>query len=137
MTVYTNHAVIEHLISNKDVKPRLIRWILLLQEFDLKIKDRKRTENQVVDHLSRLEADTSTLTKKDITETFPDEQLLVVQQAQMLQQTRSPWYADFANYLVSGLLPPELKFRRKRNFFMMLEVISGMTHIYISYASIK
>ena len=43
------------------------------------------TENQVADYLSRLEADTSTLTKQDITETFPDEQLLAIQQAQMLQ----------------------------------------------------
>ena len=110
VTVYTGHAAIKYLISKKDAKPRLIRWILLLQEFDLEIKDRKGTENKVADHLSRLEADTSTLIKRDITETFPDEQLLVVQQAQMLQQSGSPWYADFANYLVSGMLPPEMKF---------------------------
>ncbi|KAH9801189.1 hypothetical protein KPL71_000934 [Citrus sinensis] len=116
VTVYIDHAAIKYLISNKDAKPRLIRWILLLQEFDLEIKDRKGIENQVVDHLSRLEADTSTLTRKDITKTFPDEQLLVVQQAQMLQQSESPWYAYFANYLVSGLLPPELKFQEKKKF---------------------
>ena len=116
MTVYTDHATIKYLISKKDAKPRLIRWILLLQEFDMKIKDRKGTENQVADHLSRLEAHTSTLTRKDITETFPNEQLLVVQHAQMLQQSESPWYANFANYLVSELLPPELKFQDKKKF---------------------
>lgn len=94
VTIYTDHAAIKYLISKKDVKPRLIRWILLLQEFDLEIKDRKGTENQVADHLSRLEADTGTLTRRDITETFPDEQLLAIQQAQMLQQSGYPWYAD-------------------------------------------
>ena len=114
--VYIDHAAIKYLISKKDAKPRLIRWILLLQEFNLEIKDRKGTENQVADHLSRLEANSSTLTRKGITETFPDEQLLVIQQSHMLQQSESPWYADFVNYLVSGLLPPELKFQEKKKF---------------------
>ena len=53
----------------------------MLQEFDLEINDRKWTGNQVADHLSRLEADASTLTKQDITETFPNEQLLMLQRA--------------------------------------------------------
>ncbi|KAH9801429.1 hypothetical protein KPL71_001026 [Citrus sinensis] len=100
VTMYTDHAAIKHLISKKDAKSRLMRWILLLREFDLEIKDRKGTENQVADHLSKLEADASTLTKEDITETFLDEQLLIIQQAQMLQQSGFPWHADFANYLL-------------------------------------
>ena len=41
-------------MAKKDVKPRLIRWVLLLQEFDFEVLDRKGTENQVADHLSRL-----------------------------------------------------------------------------------
>ena len=60
VTVYTNLAT-KYLILKKDAKPSLIRWILLLQEFDLEINDRKRIENQVADHSSRLEPDASTL----------------------------------------------------------------------------
>jgi hypothetical protein len=52
--VYTDHATIKYLLAKKDAKPRLIRWILLLQEFDVKICDKKRVENVVVDHLSRM-----------------------------------------------------------------------------------
>ncbi|KAG8485946.1 hypothetical protein CXB51_020224 [Gossypium anomalum] len=55
VTIYTDHLAIKYLLAKKDAKPRLIRWVLLLQEFDLEIQDRKRVENQVPDHLSRLE----------------------------------------------------------------------------------
>ncbi|KAK6122164.1 hypothetical protein DH2020_044092 [Rehmannia glutinosa] len=53
--VHTDHAAIKYLFDKKDAKPRLIRWILLLQEFDVEIRDRKGCENVVADHLSRLE----------------------------------------------------------------------------------
>jgi hypothetical protein len=52
--VYTDHAAIKYLLSKKDVKPRLIRWIVLLQEFNVEIRDKKGSENVVVDHLSRM-----------------------------------------------------------------------------------
>ena len=50
--VYTDHAALKYLLTKKDAKPRLIRWILLLQEFNLEIKDKKRVENTIADHLS-------------------------------------------------------------------------------------
>ena len=52
--VYTDHAAIKYLLSKKDAKPRLIRWILLLQEFDVEIRDKKGVKNVVADHLSRM-----------------------------------------------------------------------------------
>jgi hypothetical protein len=52
--VYTDHATIKYLLAKKDAKPRLIRWILLLQEFNVEIRDKKGVENVVVDHLSRM-----------------------------------------------------------------------------------
>ena len=86
--VYTDHFAIKYLVQKKDAKPRLIWWVLLLQEFDLEIKDRKWTENQVADHLSRLEDRVTPKEDQPIKETFPDEQLFGV------NQTTTPWYAD-------------------------------------------
>ena len=51
---HTNHAALRHLLAKKDAKPRLLRWILLLEEFNLKRKDKKGVENGVTDHLSRM-----------------------------------------------------------------------------------
>ncbi|KAL8091615.1 hypothetical protein AgCh_034028 [Apium graveolens] len=81
VTVFTDHAAIRYLVSKKDSKPRLIRRVLFLQEFKLEIKDIKGTENQVADHLSRLENPIATsLDKTLINESFLDEQLFGVQE---------------------------------------------------------
>lgn len=52
---YTNHATLKYLLSKIDAKCRLIRWIFLLQKFDLEIRDKKGSKNVVTDHLSCLE----------------------------------------------------------------------------------
>jgi hypothetical protein len=52
--VYTDHAAIKYLLYKKDAMPRLIRWILLSQEFDVEIRDKKGSENVVADHLLRM-----------------------------------------------------------------------------------
>ena len=72
--VFTDHSALKYLLSKKDAKPRLIRWILLLQEFNLEIKDKKGVENVVVDHLSRLVL-SDIIEPTPIQDSFPDEHL--------------------------------------------------------------
>ncbi|CAN6560657.1 unnamed protein product [Malus baccata var. baccata] len=73
--VFTDHAALKYLLTKKEAKPRLIRWILLLQEFDIEIRDKKGSENVVADHLSRMVHEEDVV---PIIETFPDEQLMSV-----------------------------------------------------------
>ena len=77
VTIFTDHAALKYLLSKQDTKPRLTRWILLCQEFNLTIKDKKGVKNVVADHLSRLVPE-STSKGLPIGDSFPDEQLFAL-----------------------------------------------------------
>ncbi|GJY81820.1 reverse transcriptase domain-containing protein [Tanacetum coccineum] len=77
--VYTDHSALKYLFNKKDAKARLLRWVLLLQEFDFKVIDTKGAENYAADHLSRLENPyENVFDPKEINETFPLETLNMV-----------------------------------------------------------
>ncbi|WMV18842.1 hypothetical protein MTR67_012227 [Solanum verrucosum] len=99
-------------MAKKDAKPRLISWVLLLQEFDFVVKDRKGTKNQVADHLSRLEEEAMLKLgdRVEINDAFLDEHVLSA------SHDLIPWFADFANCLASDLVPPGLSFHQWKMF---------------------
>ena len=93
--VYSDHAALRYLLTKMDSKSRLIRWILLLQEFDLEIRHKKGSHNVVADHLNRPVNNEDLRPLKDF---FLDKQLLAMEDS-------TPWYADLLNYLVTKRLP--------------------------------
>ena len=98
IVIFTDHSALKYLLTKQNSKARLIRWVLLLQEFNIQIRDKKGVENVVVDHLSRLTIAHNTHNPPIFYE-FPEESLLTVSIA--------PWYAHIANFLVTGELPVE------------------------------
>jgi hypothetical protein len=91
------------LLTKKDAKPCLIRWILSLQEFDLEIKDKKEVENYVANHLSRMQFEN--LQELPINDSLRNDMLYGINRS-------NPWYIDIVNFMVLGYVPPRANKRK-------------------------
>ncbi|RDX67016.1 Tf2-9, partial [Mucuna pruriens] len=97
IVVFSDHIALRFLLKKLDAKPILIRWMLLLQEFNIEIRDKKGIENSVADHLNRIEREDDPMPIRD---EFLDEQLLHI-------TTPTPWFADICNFVAASQFPPE------------------------------
>ena len=101
-------------MAMQDAKPHLMWWVLLLQEFNVEIREEKGAENLAADHLSRLEnPHQSVLENKEINDIFPLETLGSV--TKIDQST--PWFADFANYHAGNFIKKGMSSQQKKKFF--------------------
>ncbi|GJV02617.1 ribonuclease H-like domain-containing protein [Tanacetum coccineum] len=135
--VHTDHSALKHLFKKQDAKPHLIRWILLLLEFDIEIKDRKGTKNVAADHLSRIENDEIS-DDSEVDDNFLGETLMEI------NTKDEPWFADFANYLVASstcLLQRNISSSAKEfdmtdlgalNYFLGISVTRDSTGMFLS-----
>ncbi|GKA08140.1 reverse transcriptase domain-containing protein, partial [Tanacetum coccineum] len=113
--VYTDHSALKYLFNKKDAKARLLRWVLLLQEFDFKVIDTKGAENYAADHLSHLENPyENVFDPKEINETFPLETLNTVTSH---DNQSTPWFADIANYHAGNFIIKGMSTQQKKKFF--------------------
>ncbi|GKA20637.1 reverse transcriptase domain-containing protein [Tanacetum coccineum] len=112
--VHTDHSTLKHLFKKQDVKTSLIHWILVLQEFDIEIKDRKGTKNVAANHLSQIEKDESS-DDSEVDDNFPGETLMEI------NTKNEPWFADFVNYLVADIIPKGMTYQQKNKLFFDLK----------------
>ncbi|RDX70323.1 Retrovirus-related Pol polyprotein, partial [Mucuna pruriens] len=92
IVVFSNHVALRFLLKKLDAKSRLIWWMLLLQEFNIEIRDKKGVENSIVDHLSRIEREDDPMPIRD---KFPYEQPLHI-------TTLTPWFVDICNFVATS-----------------------------------
>ena len=105
--IHTDHATIKYLMTKKEAKPKLIRWVLLLQEFDLEIKDKKGSDNVIADHFSRVEKTTIKGKWTELTKNISDEQLFQL-------SFQSPWYADIVSFLACGVMLQGFSYQQRK-----------------------
>ena len=108
IVIFTDHSALKYLLTKQNTKARLIRWVLLLQEFNLQIKDKKGVENVVADHLSRLTIAHDTHSPP-INDEFPKKSLM--------QLEKAPWYAHISNFLGTREIPSDWK-EHDRKYFL-------------------
>ncbi|GKA20166.1 reverse transcriptase domain-containing protein [Tanacetum coccineum] len=112
--VYTDHSALKYLFAKKDSKARLLRWVLLLQEFTFKVIDTKGDENLAADHLSRLENPyENVLDPKEVNEKFPLETLNMVT---FRGNSITLWFADYANYHAANFIVKLMSSQQKNKF---------------------
>nr|GEW37371.1 DNA-directed DNA polymerase [Tanacetum cinerariifolium] len=110
--VYRDHSALKYLLNKQVAKPRIIRWVLLLQEFDIIIRDKKGSKNLAADHSSRLENPHKDVSEnKDINENFPLETLGVI------SSESTSWFADYANFHAGNFIVIEMSSQQKKKFF--------------------
>ena len=106
--MYTDHSALKYLIGKKEAKPRLLRWVLVLQDFDYEMRDKKGAENVVADHLSRLGGARFEDDGLPIEDALRDDVLYV------LEVKSEPWYADIVNYLACSAMAPDFTSQQTR-----------------------
>ncbi|CAL8993195.1 unnamed protein product [Prunus brigantina] len=133
--IYIDHATLKYLLTKKDAKPRLITWILLLEEFDLEIKDKKGSENVVAGHLSRLvHVSNKEEDSLPLRESFPDEQLFSICALNSLNPL--PWFVDIVNCALMNSLQSYLRSNMTSSGSHQ-DTTFGMIHIYSSIVQTK
>ena len=73
---------------------------MLLQEFDIEIRDRSGAKNVVTDHLNRIEGLVDSLPIRD---NFPNGHLMQLHSSHV-----KPWSTDIVNFTVASVVPPHI-----------------------------
>ncbi|GJW51687.1 reverse transcriptase domain-containing protein [Tanacetum coccineum] len=119
--VYTDHSALKYIFAKKDSKARLLRWVLLFQEFTFKVINTKGAKNLAADHLSRLENPyENVLDPKEVNEKFPLETLNMVT---FHGDSSTPWFADYVNYHAGNFIVKGSRPSKRTSFSKMLNTV--------------